>query len=175
MFHKDHDVIDHNSSSFLSSLSIIWRASMKKFSAIELLFCNLPRTTAQTLWANGHSYRMCSFVSSCWLQMEHLGSVCTFHWVGFDFVGRTLQQALHINVRTLGGTFRDHNRFHKRWSCASVECSLKGERVSLRALALENFNTTLFYNSKKSLYHHTIPFYNISTFQTSTSSFYSLK
>ena len=84
----------------------------EKFSATELLFCNLPRTKAQTLWANGHSHRMCSFVSSCWLQMEHLGSVCTFHWVRFDFVGRTLQHALHINVRTLGGTFRDHNRFH---------------------------------------------------------------
>ena len=27
-----------------------------------------------------------------------------------------------------------------------------------RVLALENFNATLFYNSKKSLYHYTIPF-----------------
>ena len=27
-----------------------------------------------------------------------------------------------------------------------------------RVLALENFNVTLFYNFKKSLYHYTIPF-----------------
>ena len=44
-----------------------------------------------------------------------------------------------------------------------------------RVLALENFNVTLFYNFKKSLYHYTIPFYNIFTSQTSTSLFYSLK
>ena len=45
----------------------------------------------------------------------------------------------------------------------------------LLALALENYNATLFYNSKKLLYHYTIPFYNISTSQISTSLFYSLK
>ena len=44
-----------------------------------------------------------------------------------------------------------------------------------RVLALENSNATLFYNSKKLLYHYTIPFYNTSTSQTSTSLFYSLK
>ena len=45
----------------------------------------------------------------------------------------------------------------------------------IRALALKNFNATLFYSSKKPLYHYTIPFYNIFTSQTSTSLFYSLK
>ena len=45
----------------------------------------------------------------------------------------------------------------------------------IRALALENSNTTLFYNSKKPLYHYTIPFYNTSTSQTSIFLFYSLK
>ena len=33
----------------------------------------------------------------------------------------------------------------------------------LRASASRNFNSTLFYHSKKSLYHYTIPFYNISS------------
>ena len=32
----------------------------------------------------------------------------------------------------------------------------------LRASALENSNATLFYHSKKSLYHYIIPFYNTS-------------
>ena len=45
----------------------------------------------------------------------------------------------------------------------------------LRALALENSNAILFYNSKKSFYYYIIPFYNISISQTSTSLFYSLK
>ena len=47
--------------------------------------------------------------------------------------------------------------------------------ITFRALALENSDDTLFYNSKKPFYHYTIPFYNTSTFQTSTSLFYSLK
>ena len=45
----------------------------------------------------------------------------------------------------------------------------------LRALASGNFNSTLFYHSKKLLYHYTIPFYNTSTSQTFISLFYSLK
>ena len=44
-----------------------------------------------------------------------------------------------------------------------------------RVLALENSNATLFYTSKKPLYHYTILFYDTFTFQTSTSLFYSLK
>ena len=47
--------------------------------------------------------------------------------------------------------------------------------LGLQALALENSNAILFYNSKKPLYHYTIPFYNISTSQTFASLFYSLK
>ena len=35
--------------------------------------------------------------------------------------------------------------------------------VVYRALALENSNSTLFYHSKKSFYHYTIPFYNTSS------------
>ena len=36
-------------------------------------------------------------------------------------------------------------------------------KYALRVLVLENSNSTLFYHSKKSLYHYTIPFYNISS------------
>ena len=55
--------------------------------------------------------------------MEHLGSICTFHQARLDFVGRTLQHALHIKVLTFRGTFRDHNFFHKHWSWEAKECS----------------------------------------------------
>ena len=55
--------------------------------------------------------------------------------------------------------------FSKFWTVITV----------LRALALENSNAILFYNSKKTLYHYTVPFYNTSASQTSTSLFYLLK
>ena len=35
--------------------------------------------------------------------------------------------------------------------------------IFVRALALKNSNSTLFYHSKKPLYHYTIPFYNTSS------------
>ena len=47
--------------------------------------------------------------------------------------------------------------------------------IALRASASGNFNSTLFYHSKKLLYHYNIPFYNTSTSQTFISLFYSLK
>ena len=57
--------------------------------------------------------------------------------------------------------------------------SLNNKKISLikhlRALASGNFNSTLFYHSKKLLYHYTIPFYNTFTSQTFISLFYSLK
>ena len=43
-FHIDHAIIDHTSSSFLSKLPIICRASMRKLLAAELLFCDLGCT-----------------------------------------------------------------------------------------------------------------------------------
>ena len=47
--------------------------------------------------------------------------------------------------------------------------------IRLRALASGNFNSILFYHSKKLLYHYNIPFYNTSTSQTFISLFYTLK
>ena len=44
-----------------------------------------------------------------------------------------------------------------------------------RALTLGNANAILFYNSKNSLYHYIILFYNTSTSQTSIFLFHSLK
>ena len=49
------------------------------------------------------------------------------------------------------------------------------QHEALRALALENANAILFYNSKNLLYHYNIQFYNTSTPQTSIFLFYSLK
>ena len=70
--------------------------------------------------------------------------------------------------------------FDKNWMVLrNRKAAFQIENISiflfLRALALENSNATLFYNSKKPFYHYTIPFYNTSTSQTSTSLFYSLK
>ena len=115
------------------SLCTICRASMKNSSVTKLLFCSLPGTKAQTWWANGHSYRMWCVVSSCCPQKEHFGSICTFCWARLDFVGRTLQHTLHIKVLTFGGTFRDHNFFHKCWSWEAEECSLEHDWLSRRA------------------------------------------
>ena len=62
-------------------------------------------------------------------------------------------------------------RDDKEWdSLAILNCQWR-----LRALALEISNAILFYNSKKPPYYYTISFYNISTSQTSTFLFYSLK
>ena len=48
--------------------------------------------------ANEHSYKICSVVSSFSPQNEHFRSICTFHEVRLDFVGRILQHTLHIKV-----------------------------------------------------------------------------
>ena len=53
--------------------------------------------------------------------------------------------------------------------------NIAGLLYVIRALTLKNSNVILFYNSKKSLYHYIILFYNIFTSQTSTSFFYLLK
>ena len=79
-FHKDHDIIAHSSSYFLSSLYIIWRVSMKKFSAKNCSFAAYPEPKPRCYWQTGTPV-----VSSCWLQKEHLGSICTFHRVRLDF------------------------------------------------------------------------------------------
>ena len=44
----------------------------------------------------------------------------------------------------------------------SIEWPTVNLELDIRALVLENFNSTLFYYFKKSLYHYTIPFYNTS-------------
>ena len=46
---------------------------------------------------------------------------------------------------------------------ALIKVRLATSQCHVRALALENSNSTLFYHSKKSLYHYTIPFYNTSS------------
>ena len=75
---------------------------------------------------------------------------------------------------------------HLRWSVSIIvyiaikvglrfwyefkQLHLIGETVKgavVRALALENSNFTLFYHSKKSLYHYTISFFNTFTSQNS--------
>ena len=58
------------------------------------------------------SHRISCVISSCCPQKEYLGSICTFRWARLDFVGSTLQHALHIKVLTFGGMFRDHSFFH---------------------------------------------------------------
>ena len=79
-FHKDHDIIAHSSSYFLSSLYIIWRVSMKKFSAKNCSFAAYPEPKPRCYWQTGTP-----LVSSCWMQKEHLGSICTFHRARLDF------------------------------------------------------------------------------------------
>ena len=44
----------------------------------------------------------------------------------------------------------------------SIEWTTVNLELDIRALALEISNSTLFYHSKKLLYHYTIPFYNTS-------------
>ena len=44
----------------------------------------------------------------------------------------------------------------------SIEWPTVNLELNIRALVLENSNSTLFYHSKKPLYHYTISFYNTS-------------
>ena len=82
----------------------------------ETALLQLTRNQSPDITANGTSHRIYSVVSSFCSQKKHLGSICTFRRARLDFVGRTLQQALHINVWIFGGTFRDHNLFCRHWS-----------------------------------------------------------
>ena len=106
-FHIAQTVVAHNFSSCLLTFDCICLNWSKNSSTPLLLFWILPRTKAHTFLAKGQVHSTWEVVSGSFLHITQVRSTPILRWFKLSRVGRQFKQALHIKVRTFGGTLVD--------------------------------------------------------------------
>ena len=130
-------VTAHLSRSASSNTVCIFLNSRKKSSTSLLHFWTRPLIKAHTFRANGQDQSTWAVVSGSCRQNSHSASILTFLWHRLFLVDSQLQHALHMKVRTLGGTFSFQILPHvtpssraEEWSDHPVVFSLRATRYA---------------------------------------------
>ena len=122
-FHIAQAVVAHNSSSCLLTFVCIYLNRRKKSSTPLLLFWILPLTRANTFLAKGQVHSTWEVVSGSCLHISQVWSMLILRRCRLSRVGKQFEQALHIKVRTFGGTFSVQIMFQVDPWILATECS----------------------------------------------------
>ena len=126
-------VTAHLSRSSSSNAVCIFLNSGKKSFTSFLHFWTQPLIKALTFRTNGQDQSTWDVVSGSYRQNSHVASIRTFLWHWLFLVGRQLQHALHMKVRTFRGTFSFQTIPHVALCSRVEECSAQPADFSLRA------------------------------------------
>ena len=129
-----HAVAAHLSKSSSSNVVCFFLNSRKKSCTSLLHFCTQPLIKAHTFHANGQVRSTCELVSCSYRQISYVASIRTFLQHRLFLVGRQLLHALHMKVRTFGGTFSFQIRPHVAPCSRAEECSAHSPDFSFRAM-----------------------------------------
>ena len=111
------------SRSFNSSFATRCWNSKKKSCFMFEHSCSRPLTRAHTFRVSGYSHRMWLVISGSWPHMSHLCLFFTLLLFKLSLVGKILDHARQMKVRTLGGMLRVHIFFQIGPSVLAEECS----------------------------------------------------